>query len=167
MDYNERKEIIEEYKDLYAAPLERLKGKIEKIFPNAKFDAAVYSGLGSPTLSTSFYLISDKKDQSHGIVDNDPVVTKFIAHLPEVHPTKDTKFKLELLMGGLYIEPQPHESYLAMSRIKLPYRKSTGTIDNQVDKLVKYFKGVGQTILDNKDKLYKKDIKDKYLKINA
>ena len=165
MDYKERQEVVKEYQELYAEPLQRLKDSIKEIFPNAKFDAQVYSGLGSPTLSTSFYLISQREDQTNLIVDNDPIITKFIAHLPEVHPTKDTKFKLELLQGGLYIEPQ--EKYLAMSRVRIPFRKSTGTIDKQVDKLVKYFKGVGQTIIENKDVLYKKDIKDKYLVINA
>ena len=165
MDYKEEKQITEEYKELYSEPLKKLKERVQGIFPNAKFSAEVYAGFGSPTLSTSFYLISEREDQSHNIVDNDPVVTKFIAHLPKVHPTKDIKFKLELLRGGLYLEPS-EGSYLAMERLKIPFRKSTGTIDKQVDKLVKYFKGVGKTILENKDVIYKKDIKDKYLEIS-
>lgn len=165
MEYQEKLDIIEEYKELYSEPLERLEKGVKKIFPNAKISAQVYNGIGSPTLGITFYLISDRDDQTNKIVDNDPAVTKFIAHLPMEHPTKDTKFKLEKLMGGLYIEPE--EKYLAMSRVKLPYRKSTGNIDKQVDKVIKYFKGVGQTILDNKDKLYKKDIKDKYLDIRV
>jgi hypothetical protein len=165
MDYKEEKQITEEYKELYSEPLQKLKDSVEQIFPNAKFSAEVYQGFGSPTLSTSFYLISEREDQSHNIVDNDPVVTKFIAHLPKVHPTKDIKFKLELLRGGLYLEPS-EGSYLAMERLKIPFRKSTGTIDKQIDKLVKYFKVVGKTILENKDSIYKKDIKDKYLEIS-
>lgn len=165
MDYKEEKQITEEYKELYSEPLQKLKDSVKQIFPNAKFSAEVYQGFGSPTLSTSFYLISEREDQSHNIVDNDPVVTKFIAHLPKVHPTKDIKFKLELIRGGLYLEPS-EGSYLAMERLKIPFRKSTGTIDKQVDKLVKYFKGVGKTILENKDSIYKKDIKDKYLEIS-
>tara|TARA_R110000772_G_scaffold57747_5_gene130655 strand:- start:916 stop:1416 length:501 start_codon:yes stop_codon:yes gene_type:complete len=165
MDYKEEKQITEEYKELYSEPLQKLKDSVEQIFPNAKFSAEVYQGFGSPTLSTSFYLISEREDQSHNIVDNDPVVTKFIAHLPKVHPTKDIKFKLELLRGGLYLEPS-EGSYFAMERLKIPFRKSTGTIDKQIDKLVKYFKVVGKTILENKDSIYKKDIKDKYLEIS-
>ena len=165
MDYKEEKQITEEYKELYSEPLQKLKDSVKQIFPNAKFSAEVYQGFGSPTLSTSFYLISEREDQSHNIVDNDPVVTKFIAHLPKVHPTKDIKFKLELLRGGLYLEPS-EGSYLAMERLRIPFRKSTGTIDKQVDKLVKYFEVVGKTILENKDSIYKKDIKDKYLEIS-
>jgi len=165
MDYKEEKQITKEYKELYSEPLQKLKDSVKQIFPNAKFSAEVYQGFGSPTLSTSFYLISEREDQSHNIVDNDPVVTKFIAHLPKVHPTKDIKFKLELLRGGLYLEPS-EGSYLAMERLKIPFRKSTGTIDKQVDKLVKYFEVVGKTILENKDSIYKKDIKDKYLEIS-
>jgi hypothetical protein len=165
MDYKEEKQITEEYKELYSEPLKKLKEGVQGIFPNAKFSAEVYAGFGYPTLSTSFYLISEREDQSHNIVDNDPVVTKFIAHLPRIHPTKDTKFKLELMRGGLYLEPS-EGSYLAMERLKIPFRKSTGAIDKQVDKLVKYFEVVGKTILENKDGLYKKDIKDKYLEIS-
>tara|TARA_B100000768_G_C11230131_1_gene354678 strand:- start:304 stop:840 length:537 start_codon:yes stop_codon:yes gene_type:complete len=167
LTYAEKQELIPKYQDLYEESIQRLISSVQNIFPNGKINAKVYSGIGDPTLSISFYLINNKADQSSGIVDNDPVVTKFIAHLPKVsEPSKDVKFKLELLMGGLSLEPE-EGSYMAMSRLRLPFRKSNATIDKQVDKLIKYFKNVGQTILDNKEKLYKKDILDKYLDINV
>lgn len=166
MEYQERQDLVKEYQDLYADALETLKGNFKKIFPNGKINARVYSGLGDPTLSVSFYMIGDKEGQSNGIIDNDPVITKFMAHLPSVHPEKGTKFKIERLMGGLSIQPE-EGSYMAMGRVKLPYRKSTGDIKKQVANLTKYFKTVGQAILDNKDNLYKKDLDKKYLDIKV
>ena len=166
MDYKENQSIIKEHQELYAESFDKLKTDINKVFPNGKFSVSVYNGLGSPVLGLSFYMISDIKDQSHQIIGNDPVETKFIAHLPMTHPSKDIKFKLERLMGDLYVKP-PEGSYLAMGRVKLPYRKSTGDITKQSANLVKYFKKVGQAIIDNTDNLYKKDLDKKYLDINV
>ena len=165
MDYQEKQIVVKEYQDLYSESLKDLKDKYYSIFPNGKISAKVYSGIGDPVLSVSFLLIGKVEDQSSRIVDNDPVITKFIAHLPKVHPTKDTKFQIERLMGDLSIEP-PKDSYLAMGRVKLPYRKSTGNINKQITNLDKYFKKVGQAVIDNKDNMYKKDIKPEYLNIN-
>ncbi|MCP4521006.1 MAG: hypothetical protein GY827_04820 [Cytophagales bacterium] len=165
MDYKEKMSIIEEYKELYAEEITRFKKETKKIFPNAHVEMFVYNGIGDPTLIVNFRLIEDKKDQSHQNVDNDPVYTTFIGHLPVVHPDKDTKFKLERLRGDLSVQP-PEDSYLAMGRVKLPYRKSTGNIAKQTDKLIAYFKKVGKAVLDNQDNLYKKDIDNKYLDIN-
>jgi hypothetical protein len=166
MDYKERELVIKEYQDLYAPDLQELKDNFYSIFPNGKISAQVFNGIGDPTLGISFYMIGERTDQSHNIVDNDPVHTKFIAHLPKIHPTKETKFKVEYLMGGLSVKPE-EGSFMAMGRVKLPYRKSTGDISKQVKNLTKYFKKVGQAVIDNKDNLYKKDLKSKYLTINV
>ena len=165
MDYKEKQLVIEEYKDLYASSIQTLKDKVNTIFPNAKINASVYSGIGEPTFSVSFYLIGEKADQSYQIVDNDPMLCKFIAHLPCEHPTKDTKFKLERLMGSLSLKPE-EGSYFAMDSLKITHRKSTGNIDKQVDNLVKYFTKGAKTLIENKDNLYKKDINPKYLEVN-
>jgi len=165
MNYQDKQNIIQEYKDLYSSDLETLKSNFYKIFPNGKIGASIYSGIGDPVFSITFVLIGNDNDQSNRIIDNDPVITKFISHLPMVHPTKDTVFQIERLMGDLYVQP-PENSFLAMGRVKLPYRKSTGTMTKQIQNLTKYFKFVGQSVLDNKDNLAKKDIDKKYLNIN-
>ena len=166
MDYKAKQNLVKDYQDLYSDDLQKLKDNYTSIFPNGKINARVYSGIGNPTLSVSFLLIGNNEDQSNGIVDNDPIITKFIAHLPCIEsPSKETKFKVERLVGDLSIRP-PEGSYLAMGRVRLPYRKSTGDIGKQIQNLTKYFKKVGQTVIDNKYNLYNKNINQKYLDIN-
>lgn len=158
---------LKKTQEVFAPYIEQIEKDFYKVFPNGFINIGIERVVGSPYLYIGFGLIGDKKDQSHGIVENDPMHHKMIGHFASndyyAEHSIDEKIELESLISGIMVEPT--EKYLAMSRVKTSFRKSTAPIAKQVPKLKKYFSEIGQLVLDNKDKLYKKDIKEKYLDI--
>lgn len=166
---NEMKEdSLVKTKELFAPYVEEIKKDFYKVFPNGFIHADISRIVGSPHLYIELRLIGDREDQTNKIVDNDPMHHKLMGHFASsdyyAEHQLDDKIELTSLMSGISIDP-PKDSYLAMGRVKTPFRKSTMSIAKQVPKLKKYFSKLGKLVLDNKDNLYKKDIKDKYLDI--
>lgn len=160
---------LEATRELFAPYIEQIKKDFYEVFPRGFINAGIRQSIGSPHLYIGFGLIGDIKDQSHRIVENDPMHHKMIGFFSDsdyyAEPGLDDKIELTSLISGIMIEP-PKDSYLAMGRVKTPFRKSTMSIEKQVPKLKKYFSKIGQLVLDNKDNLYKKDIDTlKYLSL--
>jgi hypothetical protein len=154
--------------ELFAPYMEEIEKDFYKVFPNGYIYAKIVRSVGSPHLYIHFGLIGNMIDQSNGIIDNDPMQHKLMGHFRSsdyyAEHSLDDNIELSSLSSGISIDP-PKDSYLVMGRVRTPFRKSTMPIAKQVPKLKKYFSELGKLVLANKDNLYKKDIKDKYLDI--
>ena len=163
--YENTNDLVKMTQNFYSDDITQIEKDFLSVFPNGKINVRIYNGIGDPCLAINALLIGNKDDQSNGIIDNDPLNIKFIGFLSKKFPNKNDKFVFEKIMGGLSIQPE-EGSYMAMGRVKLPFRKSTNTMTKQVAKLKKFWVTVGQAVLDNKDNLHKKDLKNEYLTVN-
>ena len=149
----------EELNKKYSKELKAIENAYLKHFPNGGVKAYFKSVIGSPSLYVRSYLIKDRKDQTSGLFDNDPLKMNFLGFIKD-----NGQIELENTQGVLWVNP-PKDSFLAMGRVKALKRKQTTTLDKHVINLEKHYKKVAKIFEDNKDNLYKKDIDKKYLKV--
>jgi hypothetical protein len=164
--YNQEQNTIflNQYKEFFNPSLETLEKELKLIFPNAFVNCSIKQSIGPGfVLTITFRLISNSDEFINEYAQNDPCGITFLSYLKPAICTKDTNIVLELIRGGLRLKPDVG-SYNAMKIQKTSFRKSTGTIDKQVQKLIKFFKQVGEDVLSNKDNFYAK-IPEKYFEI--
>lgn len=131
--YNDTSRIEEDDTDMSKQELEQIAEGIstafDKYFPNGWSRIGVNRIIGDDLVSVTFGLVSDKSEQSSGLFDNDPMLHKFL-----VRQKGDGTYVSEKLLGYISTNPEAG-SYMAMSSVKTPYRKTTGN----PEKIIKSF----------------------------
>lgn len=108
-----------------------------------------YSALGRPALF--FYTtLQNRTEWANGYAENDSMPSSF-----SITYKGDGKYVFEILNGdALRVEPAPG-SYYAFDRVKVPFRKYTGTTKQILAKFDAWSKKRLETVEANKDKIKK------------
>ena len=135
-----------------------LESAIKKIFPKSYVYAKASTNLGS-SIHLTFTLGKDKSQWTNGIIQNDALFHSWMIgfnSFTEGHFIKD-KIEADLSVGGgLKVEPE-EGSHMAFGRVKIGWRKKTAPPDKIIVHFSNYFKKVKKVLMDNKDKLPKRD----------
>jgi len=124
----------------------RIQNDIQKIFPKSYVKAQFGSSI-SPGIWLTFSL-GDKNDWSNKIIYNDPVHHKISVGLGQIDKEGNLPDKLttEASIGGSILTPD-------FERIKIGFRKKTGSPEAVAKYLKMYFDKVKKILEDNKDKI--------------
>lgn len=126
-------------------------------FPNCYLSVTESKSLGH-SIGVSFGLILNKAELPSGIRDNDPVQHQFIIHINK------NGFEAVPLQGSIWINP-PAGSYLAMGRIKTPFRKTSGDAKKIIKAFETFVPRLKQLVKDNEANIYgRQKYKDVYFK---
>lgn len=160
---NEHKQSLNEQKaeklrsidETFKKEFDEIKDHFYKHFPNGSAYVGFQQIVGAPHLSINFRLIGDVNDIPHRITRNDPWYAGFIGFTKgyrdyDYIPTKDVVITLEGSSTSYYIKPDP-STYLAMQRVKVPFRKKTATMDKLVKSVKDYITKVANSMIENKD----------------
>lgn len=149
---------MQKEKSIEAQAIEVLLLELKNIFSNS-FKNGFFDCSANDTLITSgaVYLgmIGKIEDQSHRIEHNDP-----IHHIFKVYPHQKG-FTIKRLTGSLDIQPEKG-SFYAMRHISPKFNKYSGSSDKIKLKFQKYITELKQLVLENRNNLYKTDVKDVY-----
>jgi len=130
-----------------------------KHFPNGYVSSSAGKSIGSMVISVSIGMIKDINDVSNKIRMNDPMSHKFLIHI------EGDKYEAVGLQGGLSIEPE-EGSYMAMGRVKTPWRKTLGDSTKVLKAFETFFTRLTKIVKDNEDNVYGRSrINDKYFKV--
>lgn len=135
--------------------------EFEKVFPNGFIKAYYRRGLGKENyISLAIGMIGDKSDQASQIIDNDPMLHKFMIYIHD-----DDTYTAKLIQGsGFYVNPEPG-SYLAMTRHKVPYRQSKGDSKRILKAMKRHFGRLKTELGKIESNLFGRErIKDIYVK---
>lgn len=140
-----------------------LEKEILHIFPHSYVDAEFSSHL-YPSIILRFALGKDKHEWNHGYIENDPA--RMIINISAVRESNIDKEgnilgPLEVTndFSRFYIKP-PEGSYLAMGKIKIPFRKlTTDNLDKIIEYLKKYFMVLKKTLQENRENLMPEHLK--------
>ena len=128
------------------AQFEELKAAHQAIFPNS------YISFSKPCLGQGCFfirlLIQQPIECENMIEHNDPMRT-----ILSIYEQADGKFSLELVDGSS-LSVNSTEPYMAMSRVKCPFRKSTGDKDKIVKAFTNYLLKRKECIKNNKADIY-------------
>jgi hypothetical protein len=128
---------------------------IRKIFPKSyihvKYNNSLYS-----SISISFALGKDKNEWVSGYIDNDTAWQRFSIDnkgkdLSE-DPTLPEFITVDTKSNSFTVKPEK-DSYMAFGRVKVPFRKTTGTPDKVLKYIEKYFILLKKMLQDNKDNI--------------
>ena len=130
--------------------------QVKRIFPDSMANVGFSNNLMS-SITLYFTLGKDKSEYINGYWDNDPAKTIFHISGKVIEDIKDDgeitgPLSCEMLTGSIYTKP-PKDSYLAMGRIKVPYRKTTGTPEKIIESIKKHFTNLKKTLQDNRENL--------------
>jgi hypothetical protein len=135
----------------------KLKSTIKKHFPKSKVEAWSSTNLGS-SISLSFALGKDKSEWVNGIIENDPLLHRFMIgwnSFAEGRFIKD-KIQAELTIGGsMLVEPE-EGSRMAYGRKKIGWRKKTDTPEKIITHFDNYFKKMKKVLKDSIEDMPKK-----------
>lgn len=172
---NEHKQSLNEQKeenlkiinDTFKSEFDEIKNHFQKHFPNGSMYIGFQQIIGAPHLNIVFRLIGKDEDLPHRITQNDPWnagFTGFTAGYRDYDfiPTKETPITLETKSNGYYIKPE-EGSFYAMSRVKVPFRKKTATMDKLVKPLKEYITKVADSMIENKENFMNDVNKEKYV----
>jgi len=96
--------------------------------------------------------VQEKKNLSGGYEENDPAQHKFMIHDVKDGEFSSDKITLDVVVGGsLYIKPA-EGSYMAYDKVKIGLRKKTGTPEQIITHLTKYFSKLDKVVKDEKKK---------------
>jgi len=127
---------------------------IKKHFPKStvqvKFDTRFASAI------TIQFAVGTKQDWSHGYFENDiSRTTMMIWGFDKEGNMPKGKIQLDPhIAGKIYVIPGPG-SYNAYDSVKVPIRKKTGTPEQVLKSIDKYFSDLKSTLKANKDKFSK------------
>ncbi len=128
------------------AQFEELKAAHQAIFPNS------YMSFSKPCLGEGCFFIGlmlqHPSDCANKIEHNDPMRT-----ILSIYEQADGKFSLELVDGSS-LSVNPTVPHMAMSRVKCPFRKSTGDKDKIVKAFTNYLLKRKECIKTNKADIY-------------
>lgn len=152
-DDEAKKKRSEELKTKFAEPLKyakELETELQSIFPDSLVHMG-YSTLGGG-LSVNYELLmgKDKSEWANGISHNDPV--QYVLWL---HDLGDNDGKLvnniEVTANQNSVLAKPTDKYSAYSRIKLPFRKKSGSPEQIKKYIIDLYKKVKDTLKQNID----------------
>lgn len=148
---------------------EQVEQSFKRYFPNGYF--FYNSGcLGNESIYFKCGMIKDIKDQPNQIRDNDKLhlslwIFDNVNLKDDSFDISNTKLVIEDRHGAC-VYTNPPNSYYAMGRTKIPFRKMTNTPDKLLVLLDKFFKKARDIIkieIDNNNLYNQKDIPQKYL----
>lgn len=126
---------------------------IKKNFPHSDITARFTDSFGYAVIYIGFMLSKDTSECSNGIRGNDAVSTYFKVETNTDGTLKGDKTVLELSNGGFVCriaDPTiPNEKYCVYGRVKLPFRKTTGTSEKLVSALSKWASKAAVIMLEN------------------
>ncbi len=135
-----------------------------KRFPNGYFNGRAMRQIGDPHIVLALGLIGDLNDCSNSIRDNDPMYFKFMIYSDGEF--ENPKNEMKTLTGCLYIKPDA-DSYYAMQRVKVPFRKATNSLDKLENNFNKFLDRLVTTVKENQDRIISVErIPKKYFDIN-
>ena len=114
-------------------------------FPEGWLIGGVWKG--DDVISFDFGVIGDRDSLPSKILENDPVHHKFIIHFNGLN------FQSKDLQSGICIIP-PIGSFLAMSRIKTKYRKTTGDSAKVLRSFSSLFSRMKMLLIENDAIIY-------------
>lgn len=122
-----------------------LKDMYLKEFPNGHATVSK-APLGSDTFYLNVY-IGKPDTWANGISQNDDLAHAYLVSKDSIESSQ-----------GIALMVDPEKKHLAMSRVKIPFRKKTGK--NMISGMKKHFSGMRKIVMSNKDKIFhRKDIK--------
>jgi hypothetical protein len=140
--------------------LDDLETKFKKHFPNGYFSGNLKSFLGDSTITIRIGLISDEKDTPNGIRLNDPL--NIVLNISS--EAGDTIIGNDLLLEPISTSLSVNSSHTMTGRVKIPLRKTTGSLDKLGKTLYKYIDKMVTIVKDNIDDIYGgADLDKKYL----
>ena len=137
-----------------------IENTIKKIFPKsavkAEFNSRMY-----PSITVWFTLGKDKSEYINGIEQND------IAHMrltidgkgQEIGKDGEIKGLLQVENSSPSFRIKSESPYMAFGRMKVPFRKASGSSEKIVEYIKKYFITFKKALQDNKDKIPDNDLK--------
>jgi hypothetical protein len=144
------------FKELFVEATEtldcqKIEKSFKKYFPKGFFKCKRQKSFGgNEVYYYKFGMIGNERDQSHGIIDNDPIYHGGVIFVNET-PDGET-YELSPSRGGLSVNPD--DPRMAMKTIKTKMRKTKG----DAKKIEKYFDTVFKRIYDlvkeNQDNFY-------------
>lgn len=136
----------------------KLDSIIRKHFPKSHVNVQVSKNLGKE-IDVFFTLGKNKSEWVNKIAENDPLYHRFMLAwnaFEDNEFTKD-KFEAELSVGGsLKVLPGP-KSYMAFDRVKIGWRKKTGTPEAILKHFDNYFNKMKKVLKDNFDNMTEED----------
>lgn len=132
----------------------KIQKTISKIFSKSFVKVNLSKRLGK-TIQISFLLGKDKSEWINGIPENDPMKHMLFIWLDRMGDDNilPDKIGIELSQGGdLTVRPK-EGSHLAYDRVKIGWRKKTGTPEQILKHIDNYFKKAKQVLLKNKDRM--------------
>lgn len=127
-----------------------IRKNFSKSFVRVSFDKRL-----GKSIQISFLLGKDKTEWANQIPENDPMKHMFFIWLNKMGDDDilPEKIGIELSQGG-YLLVRPKEgSHLAYDRVKIGFRKKTGTPEQILKHVDTYFKKAKQVLLKNKDRM--------------
>lgn len=129
---------------------EQLQNVYMKHFPKGRIIVRKQA-LGDEGFYVTTFLIGEQKDQSNGIWDNDPLLHTF-----GFEGIGNDQFEFTRLRGRLSVNP-PEGSHLAMSSLKIAFRKTKGDAKKVVTNFEKYVQKMKKLVKDSGDDVYGRD----------
>ena len=130
----------------------QLDNAIRKHFPKSFIKVAKKKSLGEHHIYLNFYVGATRANWANGIPDNDISRTAALIYGVDEEGNLAPRLRLNTVTGGTFIV-KPTSKYLAYSHIKVGFRKKTGTPEQIVQHVDKYFAKLSQTIKLNLDKI--------------
>jgi hypothetical protein len=138
--------------------LDNIEASFKRDFPDAWFKGSVQNLLGDPSICIKFGLVPVDHKINH-IAMNDPVYHSFL-----ISPKGSDCFVSENYQGRISVNPK--KSYLAMSSIKTPYRKTTGERARVLKSFVTFFSRLKTLVQEHESDIYQRaKYEDKYLQL--
>jgi len=122
---------------------ESMEETFKKYFPKSHCYIKVVNIIGE-FIQVNLYLGSGEEDWSGGYEQNDCLNCKFIIHDID---KEENYYELEKCASSFHVEPWEHESYLAYSTVKVPYRKLKGNADKIIKGFDKYCKKLKDSLV--------------------
>ena len=134
--------------------MDKAQKEISKSFPKSGIAIRHSTNLGS-SISLRFTLGKDKSEWANGIVHNDPMHHVFSIAYGQIDKDGNLaeKIKIELPMVGGWLQISSKNPHLASDRVKIGWRKKTGTPEQVLAHLGKYFQKAKALVQKHKDDL--------------
>lgn len=119
-----------------------------KYLPNSFCNVLLSKVLGK-TIWIDCYLAGDGKEVSHGYLENDMFKISFSIDLPiDVEVSSELPEVITLRATNSWIALKPTNKYLAFDSRKIPFRKTTGTVEKILTYFDKYVKRLYDIVVE-------------------
>jgi hypothetical protein len=153
-------QVLNEEASTMTAPemADKIRDAIKEVFPDSLVKSEFEPKAIYRNIYVAFTLGKDKSEYTNGYAENDPMLHRFSITGPTdelpADGTLPPKVTVEASQGGhIYITPE--EKYLAYGRLKLGWKKKTGTPEQIVAHMKNYFVKAKELIKQNMDKMHK------------